>query len=97
MAKFKVGQRVRVIAHYGHRRDAPYGGWVGQEGTIIARRWLGIFSGWSWFLNLGGFEWHFHDAELAPLTDPKAGAFLESIRRLKPLDDEPKQPATSSR
>jgi hypothetical protein len=93
MATFKVGQRVRVIAHYGDE-PAPKGGWIGREGIVIARRWRGIFSGWRWYLNLGGFEWYFHDAELAPLTDPKADEFIEAVKKWKPEPEivAPKQP-----
>jgi hypothetical protein len=85
MAKFKVGQRVRVIGHFGGSRIPREKRWIGHEGTIIARPWHGILSGWNWYLDLNGFRYYFHDAELAPLTDPKADAFLESIRKLKPL------------
>jgi hypothetical protein len=85
MATFKVGQRVRVIAHYGDCGDqAPNRGWVGHEGIVIGRRWRGIFSGWSWYLNLGGFRWFFHDAELASLEPPRADEFIEQVKRWKP-------------
>lgn len=86
MATFKVGQRVKVVsAYWAHEL-------IGLEG-VIAPDWdsppppgwhnvtLGV-------PNAGGYDswarpgWQFASHHLAPLTDPKADAFIERIKRL---------------
>lgn len=89
MATFKVGQRVRII---GARK-----GWeriIGRETVILEGPidWfgdIGYKTGVSEELRVPGH----HAAHLAPLTDPKADAFLERIRKLKPYDEPKVEPA----
>lgn len=95
MATFKVGQRVRIIA--GHGLELPC---IGQEGTVVGDAGpSGLYEvlvdgvalpaeadSWLWFAN-----------ELAPLTDPGADAFLESIRKMKPGPDTLLTPITTER
>ena len=103
MANFKVGQRVRVIANHGDKVGDMI---VGHEGMLVRRKsewWCGDRCFPVWIVsvptapfsdplsNLRPDEWACMDEELAPLTDPKADAFLESIRKLKPYE-EPKVP-----
>lgn len=95
MATFKVGQRVRIVRSRWAFR-------VGAQATIIALHrstWrTDGRTGDAWDLDVDGvgrIGVHGHQIayfsdELAPLTDPKADAFLDSIRKLKPLHEEPK-------
>lgn len=94
MATFKVGQRVRIVAL--HPYTGPRAVAVGMTGTVIAHNPdYPVAGGWitEWAVDvdevssqMGGF--HFRACDLAPLTDPKADAFLESIRKLQPLHEE---------
>lgn len=98
MATFKVGQRVKKIAHDPermHRMLVP----VGASGVILAA------SSWhpdAWVVDFPGcastdpywVNFHLMSFQIAPLTDPKADAFLESIRKMKPLHEEPKRATT---
>lgn len=85
MAIFRVGDRVRKVNN-GHRKAqvlVP----LGAEGVIVGWDPDGTFE---WMVEYPDapkppFPWkyHFADSEmLAPLTDPKADAFLESLKRL---------------
>jgi hypothetical protein len=90
MATFKVGQRVRLVSA---TFTSPAIDFVGREATIVAipsrngERDCSIDIDGADARQFGSkfpsFNCSF--ARLAPLTDPKADAFLESIRQLKPL------------
>lgn len=86
MATFKVGQRVKVVYIL---EDAPWcrANLLGRETTILAQLADDL-----WEVDLPGFSEsraRLNGSRLAPLTDPGADAFLESIRKLKPLHEEP--------
>lgn len=84
MATFKVGQRVRVVA--------PISDVCGAEGVIVrawptpaAGRYDDRRAGASWNVHIHGNpcgQLRFFDDELAPLTDPKADQFIESLKKL---------------
>lgn len=90
MAKFRVGQRVRVVW------IEPNATWhmqhvLGKEATVIGRfhdLWAIDVDGVGTQTPFGPAR--FFDRQLAPLTDPKADEFIENIRKLKPLHEEPK-------
>lgn len=83
MATFKVGDRVRIVNAYGCHRPV-----IGQAGVIT-----NSFTHHNFFPHLK-YDWQalLDDGEpfvgpadhFAPLTDPKADAFLEKMRKLKP-------------
>lgn len=85
MAKFYVGQRVRVVRCESHPQIA------GCEATIVRR---GDCSPLHWALDVAGIgrygpsitfgRCHLsaYDHELAPLTDPKADEFVERIKKI---------------
>jgi hypothetical protein len=86
MATFKVGQRVKVIRSQGFIPKA-----VGREATIIAiepnRRcsaahYIAIDGlPCDSLIVIGATGWAYPD-QLAPLTDPRADAFIESLKKL---------------
>jgi len=93
MATFKVGQRVRVIRTKLH----PETLW--REATVIGALRIGLSSDGSNYMGypididgfgtvnrLGG-KIIAEPTWIAPLTDPAADAFLESIRKMKPYDE----------
>ena len=88
MANFKVGQRVRIIKSVGGRHD-------GVEATILTplrmerSRACGFHAahriaidGVGSFNPVTGLPWGEPPEWLAPLTDPKADAFIESLKKL---------------
>lgn len=99
MATFTVGQRVRIVKTY---HDHSF---KGREATIIATnqsgfsRYTGEWCEGYYHLNVDGIgprgdtglRLCVAGEQLAPLTDPKAEQFLASIRKLKPLHEEPKR------
>jgi hypothetical protein len=87
MATFKVGQRVRYTS--GHLEKVP----LHAEGVVVA---AGVGGGAEFcdcdfpgaqadFNNVPGRA-RVHHTSIVPLTDPKADAFIESIKRLKPYE-----------
>lgn len=99
MAKFKVGQRVRVVDVLSNWPE-DHARLVGREGVIVR---VGV--DWEWIVHLPGVphirrrggprleseNYGFDSGHLAPLEDPKVEQFIESIKRLKPYE-EPKVP-----
>lgn len=80
---FKVGQRVRVIAHAGFTPlDSIV---IGKEGVIAAIE--GRFYRVHVPDAIPTYRWGFLASELAPLTDPGADAFMERIKKLKPYEE----------
>lgn len=98
MANFKVGQRVKKVAHMaesdcarqlsdypGNRAKAGFTVPLGAQGTILGEgygatyevMWDGVAPppGWSYMVAFAYM--------IAPLTDSKADAFIESIKRLE--------------
>lgn len=89
MATFKVNDRVRVkMVEPNQGADHV----LGLEGTITARRPAFITHGCIWAVAIDGVTcgarddgcFVFDDCHLAPLTDPAADAFLESVKSWKP-------------
>lgn len=101
MTTFRVGQRVRIVWLGGAaaRRASDV---LGREGTITA-----IPSAWHPRAECDveidgapavayGYEdrpWAALFVNLAPLTDPKADAFIESVKKWKPEPVAPALPA----
>ena len=87
MATFKVGQRVRVVGQAESSKHL-WGSIVGVEAVIHAAPYLDADCG----IALAGDTriWRSDFAYLAPLTDPKADAFIERVKSWKP---EPVMPA----
>lgn len=91
MAIFRVGQRVRFTG-----KTSDFLGGLGLQvkagdcGTIIHkdprgwRDWSVQFDGLPRWV--GADNW-----QLAPLTDPKADEFIESVKKWGPLHEEPKR------
>lgn len=87
---YKVGQRVRVV----HAIETKL---IGLEGVIVRFDDLPPKPESCWIVRLpvsfsapgrlADDEWCFRPCDIAPLTDPKAEAFLESIKRLKPYEE----------
>ena len=84
--QFHVGMRVRVVGSLQGAEDShevP----IGAEGVIVSNGRGGC---WHWIVDLHVHEhspgslpsthWGFYEEHLAPLTDPKAEQFLQSIR-----------------
>lgn len=87
MATFKVGQRVkRISGAKGAAYDfAP----ADQEGVIVGLPgWVCKFALWPVRFD-SGKQWDCVAESLVPLSDPGADAFMESLRKLKPLHEEP--------
>jgi hypothetical protein len=89
MATFKVGDRVRVvnISDPGKSPSPRDMLLLGREGVIVGLGPVetGLFSRWrrAYEVKLDGdaiAEYGFDAHHLAPLTDPKADAFVESLR-----------------
>lgn len=90
MAAFKVGQRVRVIVAYFHPEN------MGREGVIAGGLGLHAYSPFTekgrptYLVDLLGYPHPIHGTwtalpeQLAPLTDPAADAFLETVKSWKP-------------
>ena len=93
MATFKVGQRVKIA-----NPEAGYECLRGLVGVVdghpdspSARH------RWTWAVDFGREISYpdgtvsrfckFNEYELAPLTDPKADAFIESLKNLKPYEE----------
>lgn len=102
MATFKVGQRVRV-ANPHPAREAMRGleGVVNRIG-VHGYAWAATIHGADAAMARAGHiflsssstdSWAFYEGELAPLTDPKADAFIEQIKRLKPEPESVPLPA----
>jgi hypothetical protein len=84
MAKFRVGQRVKRV---GHPDTVP----LGAEGVIIALDTVAGFGETVYHRVQWGapvHDWYHTQAKcLAPLTDPKAEQFIESLKNLKPYEE----------
>lgn len=90
MATFKVGDRVRVAWLHQHSRPSRVR--LGMTGTIVATDGGLMPSGWraEWRVVLDQIKsdfsfdgaFFFQSAHLAPLTDPKADAFIEGLKKL---------------
>lgn len=82
MATLRVGQRVRVIGTYGQRTDL-----IGQTGTISRPYPAHPFFPqnryeWAAILDCGlDHEFVGPSEHFAPLTDPKADAFIARMKR----------------
>lgn len=83
MATFRVGQRVRIIG------ACAYPEWIGCEVTILGLPGSepAFPDAYSFTRPSGDFDppgrsYSALPHRLAPLTDPKADAFIESIKRL---------------
>jgi hypothetical protein len=90
MAMFKVGQRVKVVGHVLEPGNMDFRGLCG---TVLGHEsdynlGLTVVVELDGKRSFGGYC--FAPEELAPLTDPKADEFIESIKKLKPLHEEPK-------
>jgi hypothetical protein len=85
MAKFRVGQKVRLIAYKaGDLREVP----LRAEGVIVKRGTLTATGPCDFSVDFAAFGKRGCNAcQLAPLTDPKADAFLESMRKMKPYEE----------
>lgn len=80
MATFKPGQRVLVV------KDRDYTP-CRKEGEVLRHAYGDSYSVQIFELN----DWYNVPAgSMVPLVDPAADAFLEGIRKLKPLHEEPK-------
>ena len=91
MATFKVGQRVRKVEM---QRPEDNGGLrylgsplapIGTEGTVVALRneACAVDVAWDGYPSRGlASAWRVMLYQLAPLTDPKADAFVESLKKL---------------
>lgn len=89
MAKFKVGQRVRVLDGAGF----PL---AGHECTV--RSLHDEFCGVTPDVAVHGtLDWYAMHTVLRPLTDPKADAFMASVKKWGPLHEEPKVPVVTVR
>lgn len=86
MATFRVGQKVRIIA-------GIYPEIIGDEVEILGP--LEQLAGWPAAHHRistpphapHSSMWYAEPRHLAPLTDPKADAFIESIKKLQPLKE----------
>lgn len=87
MATFKVGDRVKFVRHAHYTNPIP----LGTTGTVIERLRLTIDDEVSVLVDAahdgGTRERYAKPWQLAPLTDPKADAFLEKMRKLKPYEE----------
>jgi hypothetical protein len=95
MAALKVGMRVRVVGVEQAFYAAAAA--VGHEGIIVRRSVGHIDPLYVWIVDvptcpmncamssqlIKPSEFFFRSCDLAPLTDPKADAFLESLKKLK--------------
>ena len=92
MATFKVGQRVRIVQHIfvPQAGGKAYPDAVGREATILR---LCLQRPFDWVIQIDNIpgEALAQNAELAPLTDPGADAFIESLKKLKHYE-EPRVP-----
>lgn len=80
MANFKVGQRVRKVRMNPPRLQVIP---LGTEGVIVAERDADGEYGVRWNCDMAGFGFLYASSwMLAPLTDPKADAFIESLKKL---------------
>jgi hypothetical protein len=91
MATFKVGQRVKKIANrsrldpsWDECLDVP----MNAEGVV--KEVQNMYGEVTVVFDFDGKRSSMPAYTLAPLTDPKADEFIESIRKLKPLHEEPK-------
>lgn len=86
MSAFKVGQRVRKIAHGSKAPDAINEIPIGTEGVIVARGrmldWRLRWDGYGGTTPDGDGHWGAMSWQLVPLLDPGADAFMERIRKL---------------
>lgn len=99
MAKFHVGQRVRVIVHALSASGADAYLHEGVVTSCDGSRWPYLVRLPVETLPVGGVpanEWFFRADELAPLTDPSADRFIESIKKLgrEPINEAPKVTVT---
>lgn len=89
MTTFRVGQRVRIVNH----RDRPK--FLNKEATVAAIPGVNAAFPDHYGLYVDGIPpvdchmgmWWASSEYLAPLTDPAADAFLESIKKLKPYEE----------
>ena len=95
---YKPGQRVRkVAATLPKDRINQVPGWacppVGTEGTVIVVHREGscgvAFDGYPTHPNFD--YWYAPIYTLAPLTDPSADSFLETVKSWGPLHEEPRK------
>lgn len=93
MATFKVGQRVRLIYQV-PASIAMWGDRIGCEGTIVCMgNHVRPDSFCSVRFDVSPEVWAIEAAyHLAPLTDPKAAAFIANIKKLKPYDEPVRHP-----
>jgi hypothetical protein len=90
MATFRIGDRVRVVAaHPPLPQDAAQ--LIGKEGEVMQHPYPSC-TRWPVAVRIGGTMALFTPGELAPLTDPKADAFVESIKKLKPYEEPKVEP-----
>lgn len=98
MATFKVGQRVR-ITDISNRDLCPNfaADVIGRHGVIEEERPSGDYFN-RWVVRyygppardaneFGPNRAAFRSCDLAPLTDPKADEFIESLKKLKPYEE----------
>lgn len=89
MATFKVGDKARIVNVEGTCHAYLLG-------LVVRIRALPMY-GTAYEIDPPPGErpsfWYSEPCYLAPLTDPKADEFIESIRKLKPLEEEPKKRA----
>lgn len=82
MATFRKGQKVRVIGHVLEPGNMDF---RGREGTVHGYERGLIHRNLLVRVELDHKSVYcFAECELAPLTDPKADAFLESVKSWKP-------------
>lgn len=89
MATFYVGQRVRLISHFGipYRRPGVQTVPVGTEGVIVGGAYIHSVTRelvYSVDFAGHGFTRACCPESLAPLTDPKADQFIEWVKKIKP-------------
>lgn len=85
---YKVGDRVKKIASNGEGLvEIPLGTVGTIAGSGISRTWKILWDGFPDSQSREGKGWSAYSYQLAPLTDPKADAFLEGIRKWKPYEE----------
>lgn len=86
MATFRVGQRVKYVSGILPRHP------IGSEGTVVAVPAIELQSGDGGVSvkfdsdHAPGYS-HVRSSSVVPLTDPKADAFIESLKKLKPYEE----------
>jgi hypothetical protein len=98
MANFKIGQRVRIIG----TRFAENAHYLGRESVITNLPGCSAYHPAAYEVELIDDECYaktgllfgslFLPQFLVPLADPKADAFIESIKNLKPYEEPVREP-----